>query len=260
MSRIRTIKPEFFTSEDVVSLSPLARLLYIALWCEADRAGRLEWKPQTFKFRYLPADGCDIEALCSELLKRGVVRLYGINLAFIPKFGQHQQINNRETESKLPDPSHVSDASGTRQARVQGATLEEGKGREGNTIVSLADASDSPPAGGPGDESSDETSPEDSIPDCPQQGIVRLYHEVLPGLPPVNEWTAQNAENLRTRWRSAPDRQDVAWWRGFFEYVRKCPFLMGEKTDFQASLGWLVKAGNFAKVLNGQYEERKAAA
>ena len=45
MARIRTIKPEFFTSEDIVALSPLARLLFIALWCEADREGRLVWKP-----------------------------------------------------------------------------------------------------------------------------------------------------------------------------------------------------------------------
>ena len=63
MARIRTIKPEFFTSEDIVSLSPLARLLYVALWCEADKEGRLVWKPLTFKLRYLPADDCDIKAV-----------------------------------------------------------------------------------------------------------------------------------------------------------------------------------------------------
>ena len=57
MARIRTIKPEFFTSEDIVSLSPLARLLYQATWCEADKEGRLQWKPGTFKLRYFPADG-----------------------------------------------------------------------------------------------------------------------------------------------------------------------------------------------------------
>lgn len=44
MARIRTIKPEFFTSEDIVSLSPLARLFYVSLWCEADREGRLDWR------------------------------------------------------------------------------------------------------------------------------------------------------------------------------------------------------------------------
>ena len=45
MSRIRSIKPEFFTSEDIVSMTPLARLFYVSLWCEADREGRLDWKP-----------------------------------------------------------------------------------------------------------------------------------------------------------------------------------------------------------------------
>jgi hypothetical protein len=40
MARIRTIKPEFFTSEDIVSLTPLARLFYVSLWCEADREAR----------------------------------------------------------------------------------------------------------------------------------------------------------------------------------------------------------------------------
>ena len=54
MARIRTIKPEFFTSEDIVGMTPLARLFYVALWCESDREGRLEWKPNTFKLRYLP--------------------------------------------------------------------------------------------------------------------------------------------------------------------------------------------------------------
>lgn len=136
MARIRTIKPEFFTSEDIVALSPMARLLYIALWCEADREGRLLWKPRTFKLRYFPADDCDIESIASELLERGLVTLYGEGLAFIPRFSEHQHINPRETVSSLPNP----DASATRHdasARVnskndmQGG--REGKGREGES-------------------------------------------------------------------------------------------------------------------------------
>lgn len=105
MARIRTIKPEFFTSDDVIALSPRARLLYIGLWCEADREGRMEWKPQTFRRRYLPDDDCDINALCDELLARGVVQLYdGGTLAWIPRFRAHQHINPRESASRLPDP------------------------------------------------------------------------------------------------------------------------------------------------------------
>lgn len=141
MARIRTIKPEFFTSEDIVSLTPLARLLYIALWCEADKEGRLVWKPLTFKLRYMPGDSCDIQALCKEILDRGLVKLYGEGLAYIPSFSAHQHINPRESASQLPDHKEQPRV-GTRQPRVgTGANLDvhpqvgrEGKGKEGITL------------------------------------------------------------------------------------------------------------------------------
>lgn len=105
MARIRTIKPEFFTSEDIVALSAFARLLYQGLWCEADREGRLRWRPLTFKMRYLPADDVDIKSLCDELLAQGLVVLYGDGLAYIPSFTRHQHINPREAASVLPAPA-----------------------------------------------------------------------------------------------------------------------------------------------------------
>ncbi len=138
MSRIRTIKPEFFTSEDIVSLTPLARLFYVSLWCEADREGRLEWKPRTFKMRYLPADDCDVVALGDELIEMGLVRLYevdGKTYAVIPQFTRHQVINNREQESDLPEPPRVKDACVTRESG-----RKEGKERkEGNTRAASID-------------------------------------------------------------------------------------------------------------------------
>lgn len=129
MARIRTIKPEFFTSEQIVELSPQARLFYIALWCEADREGRMAWKPRTFKMRYFPADDCDIDALARELVASGLVIPYGNDLAFIPSFGKHQHINPREAQSSFPDPkdARVDDAS----ARVSDAQVGRKEGREG---------------------------------------------------------------------------------------------------------------------------------
>ncbi len=114
MARIRTIKPEFFTSEDICNLSPLARLLYIALWCEADKEGRLTWKPRTFKLRYFPSDNCAIDELAGELVGSGMVVLYGDGLAYIPGFTIHQHVNPRESSSNLPAPDGVS-ASGPRK-------------------------------------------------------------------------------------------------------------------------------------------------
>ena len=131
MARIRTIKPEFFTSEDIVSMSPLARLFYVSLWCEADREGRLEWKPGTFKMRYLPGDSCDVAELGKELIDKGLIVLYtvaGKQYAEIPTFTEHQVINNRESESTLP--ARDKHASRTRAPRVkaEGKEGKEGKG------------------------------------------------------------------------------------------------------------------------------------
>lgn len=143
MARIRTIKPEFFTSDDICALSPRARLLYIGLWCEADREGRLVWAPRGFKRRYLPDDDCDIDALCRELTDRTLVRLYGDGLAFIPAFATHQHVNPREAASRLappPDaplptapqgPPRVADASPPVADAQGGREPKEGKGRGG---------------------------------------------------------------------------------------------------------------------------------
>lgn len=131
MARIRTIKPEFFTSEDICALPPLTRLLYISLWCEADKEGRLEWKPRTWKLRYFPVDDIDIDASARELVASGLVVRYGDAFAYIPTFSKHQHINPRESASCLPDPKdfeRVTDAS-PRVDDAQGG--REGKGKEG---------------------------------------------------------------------------------------------------------------------------------
>lgn len=143
MARIRTIKPEFFTSEDIVGLSAMARLLYIATWCEADKEGRLVWKPMTFKLRYFPGDNCDIQALCKELVDAGMVKLYGDGLAYIPQFGKHQHVNPRESASIFPEPetSPVGtrhDASARVNSEIDPQVGREGKGREGGADASPA--------------------------------------------------------------------------------------------------------------------------
>lgn len=141
MARIRTIKPEFFTDSKVLCLTPLARLFYVSLWCEADKQGRLKWDPQTLKYRYLPADKARVEELGKELLDAGLIRLYeagGQILADIPGFVKHQVINNREVESSLPpysDDACVTRESGDRDA-AHGKEGRKGReGKEGTTPV-----------------------------------------------------------------------------------------------------------------------------
>ena len=134
MARIRTIKPEFFTSSDIVEMTPLARLFYVSLWCEADREGRLNWNTKTLKMRYLPADDCDIVELAAELIDAGLIYIYevsGRQYAEIPSFAHHQVINNRESDSIIPEPENSVNASLTRESGVQGEGKEGRKGKEG---------------------------------------------------------------------------------------------------------------------------------
>lgn len=66
MARIRSIHPAQWTDEKFVAMSPLARLLAIALRNEADDQGVFEWKPTTIKMRLLPNDNVNVEELLDE--------------------------------------------------------------------------------------------------------------------------------------------------------------------------------------------------
>jgi hypothetical protein len=144
MARIRTIKPEFFTSADVVALSPLARLLFIGLWGVADREGRFKWRPADFKLQVLPGDQCDVEVLCRELIERHLVIRYGDGLAYIPTFKDHQSINPRESASKLPDPDDIHFRFDASNLDLHPQRGKEGKGKEGNDSEANASGADAP--------------------------------------------------------------------------------------------------------------------
>lgn len=138
MARIRTIKPEFFTNSKIMRITPLARLFYVSLWCEADRLGRLKWDADSFKARYLPSDKANADELGTILADAKLIRFYtadGKLYADIPGFTEHQVINNREADSKIPpytDHACVTRESGDTHA----ACGKEGrKGREGTTPI-----------------------------------------------------------------------------------------------------------------------------
>lgn len=90
----------------------------------------------------------------------------------------------------------------------------------------------------------------------PHQEIVSLYHEILPELPAIKEWTETRKKNLQSRWREKEERQNIEWWRGFFISVKESDFLMGRSNDFRADLEWLILPKNFVKVMEGRYVNR----
>jgi hypothetical protein len=117
-----------------------------------------------------------------------------------------------------------------------------------NTDISK-DISSSPQA--------DEAPPKTLTPPCPQKQIISAYHEILPALPKIKTWPESAQKALRMRWAEDPVRQQTEWWREFFQWIDLSDFLMGRKTDWCTDLQWIVKAENFAKIINGRYHRSK---
>jgi len=94
MPKIRGIKPEFWTDEDVVELSVPARLLFIGLWNFACDNGHLPDKPKQIKMRILPADDVDVNKLLDELAHHGRISRADGTIT-IAKFAHHQKPHKR---------------------------------------------------------------------------------------------------------------------------------------------------------------------
>lgn len=99
---------------------------------------------------------------------------------------------------------------------------------------------------------------------CPYQAIVDLYHEVLPLNPECIVLNDKRKSHIRQRWNSkvkSTHCNDLGFWRRYFEFVAKSKFLTGQASAkdgrkvFVASLDWLVKAENFAKVIECKYHD-----
>lgn len=103
--RARNVKPSFFQNEQLAELPFEARLLFVGLWCLADREGRLEDRPKRIKMHVFPADMLDVEPLLTGLEEQGLIDRYevhGIRCISIPNFAKHQRPHANEAPSVLP--------------------------------------------------------------------------------------------------------------------------------------------------------------
>ncbi len=103
--RARQIKPAFFTNEDLAELPPLDRLLFIGLWCIADREGRMEYRPKRIRALLFPFEVLDIEPSVARLADKQLVTHYavdGADFLQVVSFGKHQKPHMNEPASTLP--------------------------------------------------------------------------------------------------------------------------------------------------------------
>lgn len=109
MARIRTIKPGFFLNEELAELPFQWRLLFIGLWTQADRAGRLEDRPARLKAVLFPYDDLNVSDGLGCLAHAGFIVRYdrdGAQFIEITKWTKHQQPHVKEADSEIPGPEH----------------------------------------------------------------------------------------------------------------------------------------------------------
>lgn len=130
--RIRSIKPEVHTDEDLWDLESACALpvfrAFTGLWGACDREGRFEWKPRTLKAAILPYWEGDFSRVLDALVTRGFVVKYacsGRQFGWVRTFAKHQVVNNKEVPSVLPEPPPyvpVTADYSTREPRVSHAS------------------------------------------------------------------------------------------------------------------------------------------
>jgi len=102
--------------------------LFVGLWTQADREGRLEDRPRKIKVAILPYDDYDINESLDRLQSKEFIFRYsanGANYIQINNFLKHQYPNIKESESTIPAPCK------NRTSTPRLRKGKEGKGKEG---------------------------------------------------------------------------------------------------------------------------------
>ena len=149
---MRGIKPETFTDDKVLRLTPLARWLFVGMWTHACDNGHVEDNAVQLKVRILPMDACDVDSLVDELLATGQVERHDGYLKVV-KLAEHQRIDRRfllfcewcehdehttfTPDDKTPRTTSARRADDERTTSTQRAHVDEGEG-EGERKVKVS--------------------------------------------------------------------------------------------------------------------------
>lgn len=143
MARIRTIKPEFCTSEQIAECSANARLLFVLMWCFCDDGGVHPDSAKRLKMECFPADdvtAADVSAWVDELIQASLLERYtvaGQGFLRVTGWSKHQKIDQPTYKFPQPDgsiPSKARRGASEHSANVRLDVAErsppEGNGKE----------------------------------------------------------------------------------------------------------------------------------
>lgn len=211
-------------------------------FCLYDDASEVVWVIEMAKFQI------DAELSAADKRCKGVQNEYDAQpenpylARFFERYGaSYHMTKKRGANSVQASPSGAPSETLGSQEQEQEQEQEKNTNPNGLVVVSRAD----------------------NTPPCPHQEIIALYHQILPTSPAIRDWTPARQDHLRTRWKEDKERQNLEWWKRFFEYIATSSFLTGKATSagrkpFCPGLEWICKAENFAKIREGRYEDMAA--
>lgn len=164
MPRIRTIKPDFFTSETVTALEFRTRLTWIGLWTHCDDHGRHRDNVKLIKAAVWPLDAVSLRDVADDLddlVIAGLLYRYevdGRTYLQVTNWEEHQRVD-RPSKTTIPAPTEgtvlkppaadVSAGQHTRETlaspREEPSSPRDGKGGEGKGREGTREAREEPP-------------------------------------------------------------------------------------------------------------------
>lgn len=159
MARNRMIKPEFWSSTQIMNLSPITRLMFVGIWNFADDFGRIPHDAKSIKAKVFPCDEIafsEIEDRINEIAGQGLILLYAVDgkdYIEITGWQKHQKIEKPRAQYPAPfceqrtEPEQVADVSSTSRRLIDDASpLIERKGKEEKATVTRLPAPDGWPS------------------------------------------------------------------------------------------------------------------
>ena len=185
MSRIRTIKPEFFRHEELQDLGAEAMLVFAGLWTQCDSKGRFQWRTRQLKLDILPFMKFNMETVLESLRKAGFLQKYDVDgktYGVVPTFRDHQRISGKELTDGEKYPEPKGDLSGSNREATgkqwgSNGDQQESQEKEKEKERELKEPADAPFIFPSKEEIQESSDPK--IEECIQQVCARLYEEKI---------------------------------------------------------------------------------
>lgn len=252
----RILKESICTSETIAELSWFEEVLFYRLIVSADDFGRYDARPAIIKGRLFPLAGVTVKQIADALNKLasvGIVALYevgGHGYLQITTWSRHQ--SPRAKKSKYPaPPDDLQESAHTcmqLQADASKCMQMSSINENGNDTRYTIHENDTR------DDSADGAS---CAPRVDYEAYRQAFLEACPSFPRPSEasgWSASRKKAIRDKHMSPEEMRKV------FERAEKSDFLSGRAGKWQGcSFDWILKPGNWQKIIEGNYDNRKAA-